>query len=83
MDRPVNDRMLTIQWIRDELAKRIKPKRKKAVPKVRRKILSIAQREQIILYRYGVLGSIDKIVCPVKWIARKMNIFYQTAMRVI
>ena len=39
-ERPVNDKILTIDWIRDVLAKRLKPKRKKAVPKVRRKHLS-------------------------------------------
>ena len=81
--RPVNDKILTIDWICDELAKRLKPKRKKAVPKVRRKHLSTVQKEQIILYRFGELGTTDNIFCPLKWIAKKMNLFYQTVVRIV
>ena len=43
----------------------------------------MAQKEQIILYRFGELGTTDNIFYPLKWIARKMNLFYQTVVRIV
>ena len=53
------------------------PRRRKAIRKGRKRHLTMAQREKIIVFRFGHLNRLSHIVRPMKWIAAKMGIYTQ------
>ena len=59
------------------------PRRRKAICKGRKRHLTMAQREKIIVFRFGQLNRLSHIVRPMKWIAAKMGIIYSTVVRIV
>lgn len=41
------------------------------------------QRAKIIKYRFGEVGSLERIHKSMKWIATKMGVIYSTVVRII
>lgn len=41
------------------------------------------QRQRIITYRFGELGSMARIHNSMRWIAQKMGVIYSTVVRII
>ena len=74
------------EWLRMHFPPKVRGqprRRRRVIQKKRKKHLTMHQREGIIVHRFRILGTMDRIDKSMKWISAKMGIIYSTVVRIV